>query len=41
MSRRRNHRLSRRGSKKAFRNAVKRIHKKNLYKTVSRGGTHL
>lgn len=41
MRRKRNHRLSRKGSRKAFRNAVKRIHKKNLYRSHSRGGYHL
>lgn len=39
--RRRNHRLSKRGSKRAFRNSAKRIHKKNLFKNHSRGGYSL
>ena len=41
MRRRYNHKLSKRGSRKAFRNTVKRVHKKNLFKNHSRGGYHL
>lgn len=34
-------RMSRRSSKKYFRKGVKRIHKKNLRKVLSRGGYSL
>lgn len=35
---RRNRRLSRRISRRRFRNAAKRVHRKNLKKVIARGG---